>query len=416
MTRRYQSRRAIFSVCLRHWERGFLVQICSYGYTISFGVYQDFYAQHYLPDQSSSAISWIGSTNAFLFEIFGLVSGRLHDRGYFYHVMIGGATLQALSLFMLSLAGPGKYYQIFLAQGIGSGIASGLIFIPSLAVLSHHFEKRLALVMMLVASGTCFGSIIHPIMLNNMLNGRLGFANGVRVSAGLISALLFIACLVMRTRLPSSSSPENFLQVSKKCLRDSAYLFGAAGLTLFIIWFYYPLFYLQLNSFSHNLNTTFSFYSLVIMNSASFVGQLASGLLANVFGVTNAIILSNVGATALLFAMVGIRTVTSVVLFGVIYGFFAGAFLSLWAPVLTLLTPDLAELGARMGLACVIMALGGLVGPPISGALLTDQYIWWRTAVFNGAVAAVGTVFLMIMKVILARRRCDSVTNNEEGE
>lgn len=37
----------------------FLVQICSYGYTTSFGVYQAYYAQHYLANRSPSAISFV---------------------------------------------------------------------------------------------------------------------------------------------------------------------------------------------------------------------------------------------------------------------------------------------------------------------------------------------------------------------
>ncbi|KIJ63093.1 hypothetical protein HYDPIDRAFT_29781 [Hydnomerulius pinastri MD-312] len=413
----------------------FLVQLCSYGYTIAFGVYQDYYTQNYLSSYNSSAISWIGSTNAFLFEILGFVSGRLYDRGYFYHLMVGGSALQAVSLFMLSLAKPGQYYQIFLSQGVASGIASGLLFVPSLAVLSHHFDDHVAMAMTFVASGTCLGGVVHPIMLNNTINGKLGFANGVRASAGLVSGLLLIACLLVRTRMRPSSDHVKFLVAAKKCLHDSAYLFGVSGLTAFIIWFYYPLFYLQLDAVTHGLDRTFSFYSvescfeslpwvsthllshvkLVIMNASSFVSQIITGLVANRFGVDNMIIVSSFGATVLLFGLIGVRTVASVVAIGVIYGFFAGAFLALWGPVLTLLTPDLSELGVRLGIACVVMALGGLIGPPISGALLTDRYIWYRGAIFNGAVAAFGTIMLVVMKVMLDRRRRDSKALSDPG-
>jgi len=103
---------------------------------------------------------------------------------------------------MLSLAKPDQYYQagiyfslhgsatdytqVFLSQGIGSGCAAGLLYIPSMAVVSQYFRKRRALVMTFVASGACLGAVVHPIMLNNTLNGSLGFANGVRASAGLV--------------------------------------------------------------------------------------------------------------------------------------------------------------------------------------------------------------------------------------
>ncbi|KAF8840409.1 MFS general substrate transporter [Paxillus ammoniavirescens] len=382
----------------------FLVQFSTYGYSISFGVYQDFYAQMYITNETSSTISWIGSTNAFLFEICGLLAGWMYDRGYFYHLLYGASILQAVSLFMLSLAHPNNYYQIFLAQGIGSGCAVGLLYIPSMAVVSHYFNKCREQVMTFVASGAYLGAVVHPIMLNNTINGQLGFACGVRASAGLVSGLLLVACVLMRSRLPPSESRTNFVAATRKCGRDGAFIFGCLGLTICVIGFYYPLFYLQLDSARHGLGRAFSFYSLVIMNTSSFIGQLSSGLLVGYLGVPTVVLIATFCGTALLFGMIGVHTVGGVVAFGVLYGYFAGIFQALWAPVMALLTPDLSELGVRMGVACAAMAIGGLVGPPISGALLTDDYIWWRGALFNGITGAVGFSMFVVMRWLLVRR------------
>ncbi|KAG2366435.1 major facilitator superfamily domain-containing protein [Suillus spraguei] len=178
----------------------FLIQFCGAGYSTSYGVFQDFYAQTYLTNCTPSAIAWIGSVNALLLTSVGLVSGRLLDRGAFYHVMKIGCLLQCLFLFMLSLAKPNGYYQIFLSQGIGSGVAIGLTHVPSIAVVSHHFQRRRPLAMGFVVAGASMGSILQPIMLNHLINGSLGFANGVRASAGMISGLLLIAYPLMRTK------------------------------------------------------------------------------------------------------------------------------------------------------------------------------------------------------------------------
>ena len=83
--------------------------------------------------------------------------------------------------------------------------------------------------MAFVASGSSLGAIVHPIMLNNLLNSRLGFANGVRASEGLISALLFIACLCMRPRLDPPTTPVNYIAVARKCIRDVPFIFMTAG-------------------------------------------------------------------------------------------------------------------------------------------------------------------------------------------
>ncbi|KAG1768754.1 major facilitator superfamily domain-containing protein [Suillus placidus] len=323
----------------------FLVQFCGLGYTASFGVYQDFYTQHYLTNETSSAISWIGSTSAFLLMTVGLVSGSLHDRGYFYHLMIAGSCLQSFSLFMLSLSKPDQYYQIFPSQGLGLGIASGLIYVPSIAVISHHFRRRRTLVMAFVATGSSLGAIIHPIMLNNLLNGPLGFANGVRASAGLISSFLLIACLCMRTRLDPPATPVNYMVAARKCICDVPFMLLIVGGFLFQIGFYYPLFFFQLDSIKHGISINFSFYSLVILNGSNCIGRFTSGFIAAFTGVPNLVIISSFSCGVLILGIIGLSNLASVVVLGVLYGYFSGLNTAMAAPIMAILTPDFSELG-----------------------------------------------------------------------
>ncbi|THV06305.1 mycorrhiza-upregulated monocarboxylate permease [Dendrothele bispora CBS 962.96] len=138
----------------------FLVQFCGFGYTSSFGVYQDFYARHYLTSSSASTISWIGSVNAFCVISGGIIAGRLFDRGHFYWLLYGGSILISFSLFMLSLAEPNQFYQIFLSQGLGHGIGAGMIYVPSIAIVAQYFRQKRSLVMTMVASGSSLGAII----------------------------------------------------------------------------------------------------------------------------------------------------------------------------------------------------------------------------------------------------------------
>lgn len=383
----------------------FLVQFCGFGYATSFGVYQDFYTQHYLTKQTSSAISWIGSLNMFLVTSIGLVSGSLYDRGYFYHLMIVGSLLQSFSLFMLSLSKPDQYYQIFLAQGLGSGIAAGLMFVPSTAIVAHYFRRKRTLVLTFVASGSSLGATIHPIMLNNLLNGPVGFSNGVRASAGLISALLLIACLCMRTRLDPPTTPVNYIAAARKCIRDIPFILMIAGGFLFQIGFYYPMFFFQLDSIKHGISVTFSFYSLVILNASNSVGRVTSGFIAAFTGVPNLAILSTVSCGILNLGLIGLSNLASATVLGVIYGYFAGIYIGIWVPLMADLTPDLSQLGARMGICFCMSGFGSLIGTPISGALLTSNYIWWIPALFSGVVALAGSMMYTIMRLMLSKGR-----------
>lgn len=329
----------------------FLMQFCGFGYISSFGVYQDYYTRIYLANHPPSAISWIGALTAFLTVNVTLISGPLYDRGWFYRLMITGSLLQSLSLFALSFTKPGQFYLAFVVQGVLAGFGMGLTYAPSIAVVSQHFSRRRTLVMSLVTSGTPLGSMIHPIMLNHLLNGTVGFANGVRASAGFVSVLLLIACLFMRTRelpIPTAS----YTAVARKCSREVLFILMTVGSLLFQIGFFFPVFYLQLDSAKHGIDINFSFYSLVIMNAACFIGRCTAGIIATYTGVLNLTIASAVACSVLIISMIALSDVASVVALGLAYGYFSGVYIALLVPMVTVLTPDLSELGARMGIFC----------------------------------------------------------------
>lgn len=129
---------------------------------------------------------------------------------------------------MLSLAEEGQYYQVFLSQGLGVGIGVGMIYVPSVAILSHYFRRRRSLVMTVVATGSSLGAVVHPIMLNNLLP-KIGFAKATRANAGLISGLLLLACLIMKTRLPPPATSPDLRKSLVKFSKDKAYVFSTLG-------------------------------------------------------------------------------------------------------------------------------------------------------------------------------------------
>ncbi|KAJ7197449.1 hypothetical protein GGX14DRAFT_471335 [Mycena pura] len=155
-------------------------------------------------------------------------------------------------------------------------------------------------------------------------------------------------------------------------------------MTAYLVGFYFPLFYLQLDAVTHGVRPALAFDSLVILNASSFVGRLAPGLLAQRLGVVNIILTASGCGAVLLLCMIALKTFASVVTLGVIFGFWIGVFVTLMAPLVAVLTPDIGELGLRIGVTFGVVGIAGLVGPPINGALLTAHNHWWRPALFSG--------------------------------
>ena len=126
-----------------------------WGLTLSFGAFEAFYRQSLLHTSSESSISWIGTIGGFLLLVVGVVTGPIHDWGYFRSLTISGSLLLVFATMMLSVCD--SYYQVFLAQGLGIGLASGLLYIPSLAVVLQSFERYRAVAVGLVTSGGSVG-------------------------------------------------------------------------------------------------------------------------------------------------------------------------------------------------------------------------------------------------------------------
>ncbi|CAK5271609.1 unnamed protein product [Mycena citricolor] len=385
----------------------FIIQFCGFGYSTAFGVFQDFYVRDYLSESSASAISWIGSMNGFLGVASGLLAGPLYDRGHFRLLIYSGCALQAVSIFLLSVCQKQQLYQIFLTQGVLNGLGVGIAYIPSVAVISHYFQRKQALVMALVAVGSPLGALAHPILLNNTLHTSLGFANSVRISAGINTFLLLVACALVQPRLKAMPEAGNVPIFIGRMRRDWGYICATIAMPLFSVAFWYPLFFIQLDAVTHGMSQNFAFYALVIFNGAASVGRLAAGPLASWIGILEIVTFSAFMGSVLIFGMISLKTVVSVVMISIVDGFFAGVVNALLPPMLAYLTDDPAEVGLRMGVSFSIEGIAELVGPPINGALLGSTlaaYQWWKPAVFSG-ISGLAGAFLFLMSVVFDRKK-----------
>jgi MFS family permease len=155
--------------------------------------------------------------------------------------------------------------QLFLAQGLGQGLGAGLIYIPALGITAHHFKRKRSLAMGIVAAGSSLGGVIHPIMLNQLIYGRVGFAWGVRISAFFNLALLVIANFLMSTRLPPKKNETLTQRLAywRGFLSDWVFLIACIGTLLFSSGGFFPVFFLQLEAVKRGVSATLAFYAVL---------------------------------------------------------------------------------------------------------------------------------------------------------
>ncbi|KZS92108.1 MFS general substrate transporter [Sistotremastrum niveocremeum HHB9708] len=392
---------------------GWCSQITSIGQGNAFGVYEDFYKENYLSNESSSTIAWIGSVQLAMLFGMGLIAGPLFDKGHFRVLMISSSALYILCNFLLSITKPHQFYQIFLSQGIGMGLAMGLTYAPTFAVIGHHFQgRRRSVAMGLASTGSSIGGIIHPIMLNNLINrggdafGTGGtsstFGRAIRINAGMNAALLVLATVLMREKKGVVAGGAGRGKVKPNIggfLTEPKYLLVSLGCVLGSFGFFFPAVYVQLFSTTKGISPTFSFYTLSVLNAGSTFGRILPGLLADRFGSLNILLPATYGLGATTLGYLGVKSLAADAVVTAIFRFFSGGFISLMVPTVASLAKNPGEIGARIGITSAFCAISCLTGPPINGALLTGKFLWNRPIIFSGVCALSGGTSLLFARL-----------------
>ncbi|EAT90704.2 hypothetical protein SNOG_02492 [Parastagonospora nodorum SN15] len=360
----------------------------SWGIINTFGSYQAYYETDLLRDTSPSAISWIGSIQAFLLLMVGALTGPLYDAGYFRSLLIFGSIMLVLGQMMLSLCH--EYWQVLLAQAFCIGIGTGALFVPSVAILSNYFSTRIGLAIGIAASGSSLGGVLYPIVFHRLLP-TLGFGWTTRVLGFIILATMVIPNLCMRIRI---------LPAKKRSLLDfgafriPAYSFQVAGFFCGFMGLYVPFFYAQLYALREHLtNENLAFYLLAVMNSTSAFGRIIPNIFADKVGPFNVVVPCCLISATLCVCFIAVNSSAGIIVLMAFYGFFSGSFVSLPPTIVVMLSLNAREkIGTRLGQGFTVIAFGVLVGTPIGGAVLDKggfPALWgfrWRYAIFECGV------------------------------
>lgn len=214
-----------------------LIIFNTWGYINSFGVFQTYYVTEL--GYSPSGVSWVGSIQIFLLFFVGIFSGRATDAGYITVVLIIGSALQVLGIFMTSCST--KFYQLLLAQGLCTGLGDGLVFCPSLALLSTYFTKRRSVALGITSLGSGLGGVIFPILVQQLLP-KIGFAWTVRVLGFLVLCTSSLTIAFTKSRLPPRRTGE---LIAWNVFLEAPFAIFTAGMFLCFWGIYFAFYYVR---------------------------------------------------------------------------------------------------------------------------------------------------------------------------
>ncbi|KAK7685973.1 hypothetical protein QCA50_010783 [Cerrena zonata] len=364
----------------------------TFGFLNAWGVFQAYYTETLLRDRSPSDIAWIGSVQYCLIFLPGLVSGRLFDMGYFRITLFAASCTLVTATFLVAECT--EFWHFLFCQGFAIGISCGMIFGPSLTVVSHWFNKKRGAALGLVSIGSSLGGTIFPIAARNLITA-VGFKWTMRILGFIVMFGLIICNLLVTTRLPPRKVTGPFMDFEMFRYKPFAVYCVATFVTF--LGLYTVLTYIDISAVSAGLSSDFSFYLVSITNASSGFGRISGGLLADRFGAMNVMIPFTICAAVLSYAWPFATTKGAFVAIAVLYGATSGVYVSL-LPSPPMAMGDLQSAGMRMGMSTVGLGLGLLGGPPIAGAIIDRTHNYKGAGYYAGSIVILAVILLVITR------------------
>ncbi|CAG7920626.1 unnamed protein product [Penicillium olsonii] len=373
--------------------------IPSMGLLNSLGILHAWTSAHQLKDYSESSIGWIFGAYGFFLYLAGAQTGPIFDAWGPRYVIIPGSIGIVASLVCLSFSE--EYYQIFLSFSVLGGLSACTLFTPAISVIGHWFDIRRGWATGVACTAGGIGGVIFPLIIL-FAAPKIGFGWSIRIIALFSAVLCIIACLLLKTRLPSNTKAG--ASVDFRALKDVKY--ASTTVAIFLVEFavFIPMTYIASYGVHQGLDDTLAYLLTPILNVGAIPGRFLPGLVADRIGRFNVMVLTSLICSLLTLALwleAG-NNRAAIICYAVLFGFWSGAAISL-TPVCISQVCATEDYGKRTGTTFTIVSVGTLVGIPIAGAIQErDGGEYGGLIVFGGVLYLTATVAFVVARGICA--------------
>ena len=335
---------------------------------------------------STTAVSAAMTLNFLAMGAAGFGWGALSDRIGPRPVVLAGAILLGLGLFLASRAQSALAFQ--LSFGLLVGIAVGSFFSPMIAAVMGWITGRRGLAVALVSVGVG----VAPMTMSPFaawLVTQMDWRQALAVIAVLVWATLVPAALFARRPPVASAAGHGVPEQSGMKLRD-AFLsapFIVLALTFFACCAAHagPIFHTVTYAMTCGIAPMAAVTVYSVEGLAGLGGRLALGVAADRLGVKRVLIAGLVIQALAAFAFIAASRLGEFYAVAAVFGFAYGGVMPLYA-VLAREYFGQRILGAVFGAAAMVSSLGMAAGPAIGGWIYDSfgQYTWMY--LYSGAI------------------------------
>jgi MFS family permease len=366
----------------------FLSMFVVYGVVYSFGTFFDSMAQDFGTGKGATALMF-SITTAWYFGL-GLLSGKAADRFGPRPVLLVAAAALGVALILTSRVQ--SIWLGYITYGVGVGIAVACAYVPMVAAVGAWFIRRRTTALGVAVAGIGVGTlVVAPI------SERLIEAHGWRTSYVVLgiagAALLLVASLgAWRPPVTVVQEPVALGLVA----RQRGFVILYVTTVLLSASLFTPFVFIKSYATDRGIDNGPAAALVGIIGASSVAGRLGLGGLGARLGATRLMQLSFIALTGsfAIWLTAGDRY-GQLVVFAVVMGVAYGGFIALM-PAVTAGLFGTVGLGAIHGALYTAAAVGGLVGPPIIGAVM-DGVSYGAGIVVAMVITAASTAVLLVL-------------------
>ncbi|KAJ6441455.1 MFS monocarboxylate transporter [Purpureocillium lavendulum] len=350
-----------------------IAQAPIWGYSVSFGIFQEYYSSSSSRlDATPGAIASIGAAQmGVMYLMMPVAFLTLHRYPHLRRwggplgLLITVASISA-SAFVTSVAG------LIATQGVLYALGCGLLFSPISMYMDEWFVERKGLAYGVMCGGKSAVGVAMPFVFSALLQ-RFGL-RATLLSWAVTSAVMTLPTLVfLKPRVPLPRTYQA-RPLSFGFVRHAPFWMMQIGIIVQSLGYLMPSTYLASYASAIGLSSVTGPMLLALFSLASVPGAVIHGILGDKMSATKVILISSLGSALPVFLLWGLsRHLANMVVFVVLYGFFAGGFSSTWSGMLHEIKRDDAgtDTSIVFGMLLGGRGLGFVLGGPVSGALVS---------------------------------------------
>ncbi|KAH7171378.1 major facilitator superfamily domain-containing protein [Dactylonectria macrodidyma] len=343
-----------------------------WGYSVAFGIFQEYYTTQSDIDASPSAIASIGACQTGIMYLMMPLAFILLNRYPRLRRWCGplGLLITAVSLTVSAFAS--NVGALIATQGVLYALGCSLIFSPISLYMDEWFVERKGFAYGVMWAGKSAVGVAMPFLFSALLQ-RFSLRSTL-LSWAIASVVLTSPTLIFlkpRVQLSNDTRPR---PVCFSFLGSTSFWMLQIGIIIQSLGYLMPSTYLASYANAIGLSTVSGPILLALFSLASVPGSLIHGMLGDKITASKVILVSSLGSALPVFLLWGLsRHISTMVLFVVFYGFFAGGFSATWSAALQDIKGDNTSIDTSLVFGMLLggRGLGFIVAGPLSGALVS---------------------------------------------